>query len=326
MKKVAVIGGGAWGTALAVVAARAGAKVTMYTRRDPQTWREDAKRFISAETVENLHIIVTNNISDIRHYDVLVLAPRAQELRKILKQINNKGCIQTGAPILLCCKGIERESCTLMPEVALETLGEGVSAAVLSGPNFASEVIRDLPAACVVAAKDERTTKNISDILSSPNFRIYQSLDVTGVALGGALKNVIALACGMAAGKELGENAVAALITRALSEISRLAVAAGARTETMYGLAGLGDMLLTCTSSTSRNFSYGVNIAKGVAQPHGATAEGVASSTTVMLLAKKYGVDDLPICFAVYRILHEDSSIDDEIDALLRRPVTRENR
>ncbi|MET0155725.1 MAG: NAD(P)H-dependent glycerol-3-phosphate dehydrogenase [Rickettsiales bacterium] len=319
--RVVIVGGGAWGTALAAVAVRAGASTSVLTRRAPEEWLQSAAPTLASVRAEGLSVAAVSDPQRAKSADLYVIAVKAQELRETLVRLSDLW--RADAPIVVCCKGVENTTALLMHEVAAECAPHA-PCAVLSGPNFAAEVARGLPAACVLAAESEGVANDCADMITSPNFRVYRSVDRIGVEIGGALKNIVAVACGMASGKKLGENAVAALVTRALAEISRLALAAGAHPETLYGLSGLGDMLLTCTSKTSRNFSYGARLAAGEKQPENATAEGVASAKSVLALAKRFGAEDMPICFAVHRILYEGASVDDEIAGLLGRPAKTE--
>jgi glycerol-3-phosphate dehydrogenase (NAD(P)+) len=230
-------------------------------------------------------------------------------------------------PVLLCAKGVEQGSLALMTEVAAEELPEAPQA-VLSGPTFAAEVARGLPTAVTVAATDPDLAARFAAALGTPSFRPYASDDPVGAEIGGAVKNVLAIACGIVVGRRLGDNARAALITRGLAEIVRLAVAKGGRAETLMGLSGLGDLTLTCTAMQSRNHSLGVALGEGraladVLAGRRSVAEGVASAASVTALAARLGVE-VPIAAAVDSILHRDAAIDETIARLLARPFRRE--
>jgi glycerol-3-phosphate dehydrogenase (NAD(P)+) len=308
-KHIAVVGAGAWGTALAATVLRAGRPATVYTRRDPESPGKEAFR-------------VTNRQEDIRDAPAYLLAVPAQQLRGVLTEFAANGVPRQDAFLVLCCKGIENGTALLMHQIAEEYFPDN-PVAVLSGPNFAAEVRQGLPAACVVASRRREDADACAAFVGHSRFRAYVSTDVVGVGIGGALKNVVAVACGMAAGKGLGENAVAALVTRGLAETARLAVAAGGEAATLYGLSGVGDMLLTCTSPASRNYSFGKALAQGARldalRAQGGTVEGAATCLGARTLAERLGID-MPICLAVCRILFEDSPIDAEIEALPARP------
>jgi glycerol-3-phosphate dehydrogenase (NAD(P)+) len=228
-----------------------------------------------------------------------------------------------GVPAVVCAKGIERGTCALMSEVVEDAL-PGVPLAVLSGPSFAAEVARDLPTAVVLAAADARLRAELPAALSTPFFRIYSTDDVVGAELGGAVKNVLAIACGIVRGRRLGDNGRAALITRGLAETARLAAAKGARAETLMGLSGIGDLVLTCSAMRSRNFSLGAALGRGIPLRHImdariSVAEGVHSAEAVCQLASRLDVD-MPICRAVDDVLNRGADIDATIAALLARP------
>jgi glycerol-3-phosphate dehydrogenase (NAD(P)+) len=232
-----------------------------------------------------------------------------------------------GVPAVICAKGIERDSCALMSEVIAEAI-PGVAAAVLSGPTFAAEVAIDLPTAVTLACNDELIGKVLMETLSSRNFRIYRSRDVIGAQIGGAVKNVLAIACGIVQGRGLGDNTRAALVTRGLAEMIRLGTAKGARPETLAGLSGLGDLALTCNAMQSRNFSLGVALGEGasldeVLAGRNSVAEGVFTASSVTELARRLGVE-APICAAVDGVLNHFADIDAAIAGLLSRPLKEE--
>jgi glycerol-3-phosphate dehydrogenase (NAD(P)+) len=230
--------------------------------------------------------------------------------------------LDAGTPIVICAKGIELNSGALMSEVVGETL-PGRPVAVLSGPTFAAEVARGLPTAVTIASADRPVAADLVETLGSQTFRPYASDDVIGAEIGGAVKNVIAIACGITEGHQLGENARAALITRGLAEITRLCVAKGGRAETMAGLSGLGDLTLTCTSRTSRNYALGIDLGRGakladILARRRTVVEGVATAAAVTKLAARLGVE-MPIANAVADVLHRGTDIDATIAALLAR-------
>jgi glycerol-3-phosphate dehydrogenase (NAD(P)+) len=316
MSSVAVIGAGAWGTALAIQAARAGNDVTLWAR-DPQ------RAGLIAVTRENPRlpgvrlpepIIVSDTMR--AAVDVVLLAAPMQHLRHVLQQLP-----PGPAPLVVCAKGVETATLRLPLEI-IDELRPATPAAVLTGPNFAHEIAAGLPAAAVIAATDATLRENVAALLSTPSFRLYGNDDPIGAQVGGAAKNVIAIAAGTVIGAGLGENARAALITRGLAELGRLATALGGKRETVMGLSGLGDLLLTCTGPASRNFSLGLALGSGealadVLAARSAVTEGVA--TAPALVARAAGVD-LPICTAVAALLSGATTLKDAMAALLSRP------
>jgi glycerol-3-phosphate dehydrogenase (NAD(P)+) len=316
MSSVAVIGAGAWGTALAIQAARAGNAVTLWAR-DPALAQDIAARR------ENLRLpghCLPAGIQVVAAppdaADAVLLAVPMQHLRAVLGRLPT-----LPAPLVVCAKGVETGTLRLPMEVVAE-LRPDASVAVLTGPNFAHEIAAGLPAAAVVAAGDPALRNHIAALLSTPAFRLYGNDDPVGAQVGGAAKNVIAIAAGAVSGAGLGENARAALITRGLAELARLAIALGGRMETVMGLSGLGDLLLTCTGAASRNFSLGFALGRGeslaeVLAARSAVTEGVA--TAPALVARAAGVD-LPLCTSVAGLLAGRTTLDEAIAALLARP------
>jgi glycerol-3-phosphate dehydrogenase (NAD(P)+) len=316
MSSVAVIGAGAWGTALAIQAARAGNDVTLWAR-DPQ------RAGMIAVSRENPRLPGVRLPASILVTDaaptavgIALLAAPMQHIRHVLRQLP-----PSLAPLVVCAKGLETGTLRLPLEI-IDELRPATPAAVLTGPNFAHEIAAGLPAAAVIAATDATLRENVATILSTPSFRLYGNDDPIGAQVGGAAKNVIAIAAGTVIGAGLGENARAALITRGLAELARLAVALGGRRETVMGLSGLGDLLLTCTGPASRNFSLGLALGRGealadVLAARSAVTEGVA--TAPALVARAVGVD-LPICTAVAALLSGDTTLKDAMAALLSRP------
>jgi glycerol-3-phosphate dehydrogenase (NAD(P)+) len=257
---------------------------------------------------------------------VLLVAP-AQYMRSACESL--RGVTGTDVPLVICAKGIEISSGALMHDVVKATLPDH-KLAVLTGPTFASEVAQGLPAACVIASHDAQLAADLCETLGSKTFRPYSSSDVNGVEVGGAIKNVLAFGCGIVLGKGMGENARAAMISRGLAEMLRLAMACGGRTETLMGLSGLGDLVLTCSSAQSRNMSLGLALGQGrkldevLAERH-SVAEGVTTAKAAMALAKKYNVD-MPLLEAVHAILHENADISATVEKLLSRPFKPEMR
>lgn len=314
MSSVAVIGAGAWGTALAIQAARAGNSVTLWAR-DParaaaiSAMRENP-RLPGVRVLEQILVSDTLPVA----VDVALLAVPMQHLRSVLDHV-------ALAPLVICAKGVESGTLRLPLELVAE-LRPGVPAAILTGPNFAHEVAAGLPAAAVVAATDAELRERIARLLSTPSFRLYGNDDPIGAQVGGAAKNVIAIAAGAVIGAGLGENARAALVTRGLAELGRLAVALGGRADTVMGLSGLGDLLLTCTGPASRNYSLGFALGRGerladVLAARSAVTEGVA--TAPALVARARGVD-MPICRAVAALLAGQMTLPEAMTALLSRP------
>ncbi len=301
MSSVAVVGAGVWGRALAIHADRAGSAVTLVAR-DP------------ARIAMPPGIAVTKHVPD--DADAILLAPPLQHLRDVTALVP-----PGDVPLVICAKGIEAGTLRLPLEI-VATLHPGRAAAVLTGPNFAHEVAAGLPTATVVAAADAGLRARLVALLATPAFRVYGNDDPVGAQMGGAAKNVIAIAAGAVIGAGLGENARAALITRGLAELSRAAVALGGRAETVMGLSGLGDLLLTCTGQASRNYSLGLALGRGelldaVLAARSTVTEGVA--TAPALVARLPGVD-MPICRAVAALLGGATTLSEAITALLARP------
>ena len=327
MKHIGVIGGGAWGTALAAAAARAGRRVTLWAR-EPEVAaairaRHENRRFLPGIALDPA-IRATADLSEAVRADLLLLAAPAQHLAATAEQVARAAA---GAPpAVICAKGIERGSGALMSE-AVRRAAPGLALAALSGPTFAREVAGGLPAAVSLACEDPRLGAAIADALGGAAFRPYLTDDLIGVQIGGAVKNVIAIAAGIAVGRGLGDNARAAIVARGFAELVRLAVARGARQETLAGLAGLGDLVLTCTSDQSRNYALGRAIGGGARDtaPAGGAAltEGVASAPAVAAMAAALGVE-MPIAAAVDAVLHRGASVDDAIGGLLSRPLRPE--
>jgi glycerol-3-phosphate dehydrogenase (NAD(P)+) len=329
MQRVTVVGAGAWGTALAAVIRATGRTVTLWAREAEvaaaiNAGHENAA-FLPGIPLDP-EIRATDDLAAaVQGAMLLVLATPAQFVRRTALRL--APVLAPAVPVLLVAKGIEQGSGALMTEVLAETL-PGAPVAVLSGPTFAAEVARGLPTAVTVASADPALAERIAQRLGSARFRPYVSADPVGVEIGGAVKNVIAIACGIVSGRGLGENARAALITRGLAEMVRLAVAKGGRRETLMGLAGLGDLTLTCNAMQSRNFSLGAALGAGralagVLAERRSVAEGVETAPAVAALARRLGID-MPIVDAVDAILHRGAAIDAAIRALLARPFKPE--
>ena len=320
--RIAVLGAGAWGTALALQAARAGHAVTLWGRDQARVAeiaqaRENA-RYLPGVTLSPA-IAPVADLDAIAGAVLILAAVPAQHLRAVLQRLP----AAAAAPIVVCAKGVEQGTLRLPLEVVAEAR-PGTPGAVLSGPNFAHEIARGLPAAAVCASEDAALRERAGALLASPGFRIYGNDDAMGVQVGGAAKNVIAIAAGAVIGAGLGENARAALVTRGLAELSRLTVALGGRAETAAGLSGLGDLLLTTTGPGSRNthlghdLGRGLTLAEAVAGARG-VAEGVATAPAIVARARAKGVE-LPICQAVADLLAGEMTVADAMMRLLARP------
>jgi glycerol-3-phosphate dehydrogenase (NAD(P)+) len=327
-KKISVIGAGAWGTALAEVISRQGNEVNLWAREG------DVVKSINTSNTNDLYlpniklsklIIAQNNITDVLNCDLLLMVTPAQFMRSILNSL--KSSLNEEVPIVLCSKGIETETLNLMSEIA-ESIMPNNPLAVLSGPSFAIDVVNNKPTAVTLACKNPTIGKSIADSINLATFRPYLSEDVIGAQIGGATKNVIAIAAGVVEGQELGDSARAATIARGYSEINRLAVALGGQEETLAGLSGMGDLILTCNSETSRNFSLGMKLGQGL-NAHEATnnlssvAEGMYSAKAIDKLSKKLGIE-MPITNAVNDLIERNRSLGEIIDDLLSRPIRRE--
>lgn len=316
MSRVCVIGAGAWGTALSIQAHRAGCSVTMVAR-DSRAAREIAesrssKRLASMPIPDG--IAVTDHVDD--WGDLVVWAVPMQQLRTSVMQFRPRG-----AAMLVCCKGVEAGTQLLALEVIEQVLGHR-QVAILSGPNFAREIALGLPAATVVASHDQSLREFVKLSLGSGTFRLYGNGDPIGVQLCGAAKNVIAIAAGAVIGAGLGENARAALVTRSLSELRRLIVGAGGHPDTVTGLAGFGDLMLTCAGPTSRNFAFGLALGAGQAIPAAVRggAETIEGRATATALVQRAGAIELPICQAVSDLLEGVKTLEEVVETLLSRP------
>ena len=327
-ESVAILGAGAWGTALAQVAAAGQRAVTIWAR-EPEVVEginsaQENPLFLPGIRL-NPVIRATDDFEDAAEAELILAAPPAQHMRNVLKGIRPH--VEAGQPIVLCAKGVERGSLALMTDVLAAEIPEA-AAAVLSGPGFAKDVARGLPTATTIAAPDETLAQRVVATIGLPTFRPYVADDLIGAEIGGAVKNVIAVACGVAEGRKLGDGARAALITRGFAELARLGLAMGAKAETLSGLCGLGDLVLTCCSMTSRNTSLGAALGEGralkdILAERRSVAEGAESAPAVVALAEKHGVE-MPICSAVADIVAERISIDEAIFALLSRPFKAE--
>ena len=328
MTKAGVIGGGAWGTALAQVCATAGLETTLWAREADVVASVNAAHenasFLPGVTLDT-GIRATADLADLAGSDLVLAVAPAQHLRATLAAFAPH--VRDGLRILLCSKGVEQGTLKLMTQVLAETLPRA-QPAVLSGPSFAGEVARGLPTAVTLACPDPGCAEQLAEQIATPTFRPYFATDMIGAEAGGAVKNVLAIACGIVEGRGLGRSAHAALITRGFSELTRLAVALGGEAETVAGLCGLGDLVLTCSSPQSRNMSVGLALGGGQTLEQAlagklSVAEGVASAPAVRQLARKLGVD-VPICEATAAILAGDIDVDTAIRGLLSRPLREE--
>jgi glycerol-3-phosphate dehydrogenase (NAD(P)+) len=328
MQRISVIGAGAWGTALSVLARRAGRDVALWVRRAEQAadLRGTGENAAYLPDVPlDPAIRIETGLARALDADAVLYAQPAQHFRAFCR---NAAPLWKGAALVIAAKGIECETGALLNEIAATELAAAPTV-ILSGPSFAAEAARGLPTAVALAGDRAALVEALMAALAHGAFRPYGSDDPTGVEVAGAVKNVLAIACGIVLGRGLGENARAALITRGLAEVTRLALAKGGRAETPMGLAGIGDLILTATSLKSRNTSLGFDLGQGkplaaILAARRSVAEGVTTAAAVGTLATGIGVD-MPISFAVNRILKDASTIDDEIRGLLSRPLKHES-
>jgi glycerol-3-phosphate dehydrogenase (NAD(P)+) len=323
--RLGVIGGGAWGTALAQVAAAGGGEVLLWAREaevvESVNARHENEIFLKGVPLQPT-IRAIRDLSALESCDALLVVAPAQHLRAVLGGLGGRG-----RPLVLCAKGIEDSTGLLMHEVAAQAR-PGSPIGVLSGPTFAHEVAAGLPTAVTLAVEDEALGERLIARIARPAFRPYLSDDVAGAEIGGAVKNVLAIGCGVVEGKGLGQNARAALISRGFAEMTRFGLAKGARPETLAGLSGLGDLVLTCSSTSSRNFSLGKGIGEGrrpadVLADRRTVAEGASTAPVLKRVADAMGVD-MPIVAAVDALLREELSVDEAVGRLLARPLRSE--
>jgi glycerol-3-phosphate dehydrogenase (NAD(P)+) len=326
---VGIIGGGAWGTALALSLRRSGRDVVLWAR-EPEVVADINERHLNAAFLPGVAldpaIRATGKLAELARSDALMLVVPAQHVRAVSQQLRPH--LRKGQPIVLCAKGIEQQSGRLIGEVLDETVPEAPRA-VLSGPSFAADVARGLPTALTIACANEPMGRVLAERLGNRSLRLYWTSDLVGVELGGALKNVLAIAAGIVDGKGLGASAHAALVTRGFAELRRFGEALGARPETLTGLSGLGDLILTCGSAQSRNMSLGRALGQGqsLAQALGgrtAVTEGVYTAVAVRRIATEKGIE-MPICSAVCDIVEGRLSVADAIGRLMQRPLKPED-
>lgn len=329
MKKITVIGSGAWGTALALTLCQPGVATTLYCRNEEiaasinQTHRNE---YYLPEIALPTHLRASCLLPQALQADVLLITTPTQFLREMCIKLK-EASIAKEIVLVLCCKGIETHTLKLTNEIVADILPDN-PVAILSGPNFADEVALGLPAATTISCGDNLLGNSLVQLFSHTTLRPYYSTDIIGTQIGGAVKNVLAIACGILEGKMLGENAKAALMTRGLAEMVRLGIAKGGKMETLMGLSGMGDLLLTCSSAKSRNMSLGISLGKGkslqqILESRKNITEGVASAESVVQLAAQLEIE-MPICEAVYKVLYHNLAIDTAIQGLLQRPLTNE--
>ena len=329
LESVGVIGGGAWGTALAQTLRLAGREVLLWAR-EADTVEDINVRHVNRTFLPGIALDpglkATSSLASIAACDAILMVAPAQHVRAVTRELSAH--VRESQPLVLCAKGIEKATGKLMGEVISETV-PNMTQAVLSGPSFAADVARGLPAALTIACRDERLGRMLAEGIGYRQFRLYWSSDITGVELGGALKNVLAIAAGIVDGKGLGASAHAALVTRGFAEMRRLGDALGARPETMMGLSCLGDLVLTCGSPQSRNMSLGRALGQGekleaVLGSRVSVTEGVYTAAAVVRLAREKGVE-MPISEAVHAIVEGRATVDDAIAALMSRPLKAED-
>jgi glycerol-3-phosphate dehydrogenase (NAD(P)+) len=328
LQTVGIVGGGAWGTALCVSARRAGRAVILWAY-EPETVAEINEQHRNSLYLPGVKldpaIKATAKLSEVAACDLVLMVTPAQELRAIGGEL--RPFMRADQPLVIGAKGIEQSTGQLLSEVIAEVLPQ-VQIAVLSGPSFAAEIARGLPAAVTLATASEVEGRALAHALSHSSFRCYWSDDVAGAEIGGALKNVYAIAAGIVAGKKLGASAHAALVTRGFAEMVRFGAALGARRETLTGLSGLGDLVLTCGSPQSRNMSLGVALGEGrnlgeVLTSRLSVTEGIYTASAVVEMAAARGTD-MPIAQAVHAVVSGLATVDEAIDALLTRPLRPE--
>jgi len=321
---IAVIGAGAWGTALALTCVRAGRSVTLWEHDAANAEQLKKKReslFLPGVRIDE-RVIIAGELAEAARAAAILLVVPAQAVRAVSKTLAPLLAEQT--PVVVCAKGIERRTKKFMTEVIAECAGKAMPA-ILSGPSFAADVARGMPTAVTLAAADDRLAGALAHAVGSAAFRPYHSSDVRGVEIGGAAKNVLAIAAGVVTGRGLGASALAALTTRGFAELVRFGRAYGAKPETMMGLSGLGDVLLTCSSPQSRNFTFGLKLGRGEKPDaiHAGLAEGVFTAPVLLEMARDRAVD-MPICGAVAALLAGQTNVDAAIESLMTRPFKAE--
>lgn len=325
MKKIAVLGAGAWGTALSVMAIGLGHEVMIYGR-DRETVDAINQRHINPHYLPEILLppalfATTDAAVALKGADIVLAVIPAQAFSHALKDLAS--FVPQSVPVILCAKGIEQDSGRFMSDVVHDFLPNNPLAA-LSGPSFAEDVARGLPTAVTLASEDINLSHELSHVLSGPRFRCYSSDDLMGVEIGGALKNVLALAAGAAYGRGLGASAQAALVTRGFAELRRIGIALGGKRETMSGLSVLGDLMLTCSSPQSRNFSYGVALGSGKSTQGLRLAEGVATAPIAAKICDEHNIP-APIIHTIVALLDGKIHIDEAVNSLISRPLKNED-
>ncbi len=326
IERITVLGGGAWGTALALACARAGRTVTLW-EHDPgnaeSLIEKRESKFLPGAKLDDKIRVTTDLAAAAAQAQAILMVVPAQIVRSVATAL--APALAQGTPVIVCSKGIEHGTRKFMTEIVAECAPKAIPA-ILSGPSFAVDVARGLPTAVTLASKDRKIASELAQALGSTTFRPYHATDVRGVEIGGAAKNVLAIAAGIVAGRELGASASAALIARGFGELFRLGKSFGAKPETMTGLSGLGDLILTCSGPQSRNFSFGVALGKGasVAQASGGKlAEGSFTAPVLLEIAAAHKID-MPIHSAIAAVLSGKMSVDEAIKSLLARPFGTE--
>lgn len=328
-KNIGVVGGGAWGTALAQSACLAGCEVTLWAREE-NTIRDINQNHINTAFLKNVpldqKLTATTDLAEMAKQDAILIVTPAQFVRSVLTDLAPFLTSST-APLIICAKGIEQSSSKLMTDVINETI-PNATPAILSGPSFASDVAKGLPTAVTLAAKDKTLGKELANALSHKALRPYWSDDLIGVQIGGAIKNVLAIAAGIVMGQNLGASAHASLISRGFAELSRFGESYGAKRDTMMGLSGLGDLVLTCSSPQSRNMSLGIELGKGklltdILASRNSVSEGVYTASAVVEISRQRNIE-MPISEAVEAIVTNKQSVNDAITNLLSRPLKAE--
>ena len=315
MTRIFISGAGAFGTALALVFHKAGKDVTLISRNPTKLVENRTTDYLPGISLPK-SLKINNNTTSLSGEDVLILAIPMQNLTKYLENLHQKPKVAVA-----CCKGIDLETKNGPTEVIKNTIGG--SSAILTGPSFASDIAIGLPTGLTIATGDKKLGIELQKTLSTDSIRLYLSSDPIGAELGGALKNIIAIACGLCIGAGFGDSARSALLTRGFSEIVKLATKLGAKQETLYGLSGIGDLVLTCTSPQSRNFSYGFSIGANLGTKLSSTVEGIATARAVLKLSTKHDVD-MPITKGVVDIIDGSKSVGLVLSTLLERPLAKE--
>lgn len=328
IQKIGVAGGGAWGTALAAAVRKSGRDALLWAY-EPETVKDINTGHVNTAYLPEIPldpaIRATSDLAEIALQDAILMVTPAQHTRAIARQLAER--LPEGRPVVMCAKGIEQGTRSLMSQVLGEALPQA-TIAVLSGPSFAAEVAQGLPAALTLACEDEKLGAELALAIGHASFRPYWSRDVTGAQIGGSIKNVLAIAAGIVRGRKLGSNAHAAIVTRGFSEMARFGKALGAKPETLTGLSGLGDLILTCGSPQSRNMSLGIALGEGktldeVLGARKSVSEGVFTAYAVEEIAAEKNLD-LPICSAVHAVVSGEASVDEAITELLARPLRAE--